>query len=945
MRQARRVGETARLTMHDPLERITATLDADSVRVVGQPGAEVRFDAVRLGRQGSLEAMTAEVADGEGTTRVTRRQAAGSLRLEEWWENGPSGMAQGFVVPVRPTGAGPLVVQQAYSTPLTPTVTEAARTVVFADATGERLRFGGLQAWDAAGQVLAARFVVSGASLDIEVDDAGAAYPVTIDPTWSQQVYLKASNTDPGDLFGSAVAFSGDTMVVGARYEDSAATGVNGEQTSNAAQYSGAVYVFVRIGNTWTQQAYLKASNTERLMYFGTAVAISGDTVVVGALDEDSGSGSYVFVRSGNIWTQQAQLTPTNPRVGHYFGAAVAISGDTVVVGAPWEHGGATGVNGSTTSGAMSSGAAYVFVRSGTTWTQQAYLKASNTFPDHGIYNFLGDKFGSAVAISGDTIVVGAPEEDSDGTGVNGNQANNSHPDAGAAYVFVRRGTNWTQEAYLKASNADEGDLFGGAVAISGDTVVVGAGGEASDATGVNGTQANNSHPVAGAAYVFVRRGTTWTQEAYLKASNADESDSFGDAVAISGDTVVVGAPGEDSAATGVNGDQASDAAGNSGAVYLFSLTADPPSNHWTVLSTGGTQTVEVNAATGVGWVARGEAPWLRVTPGSGTGSGRVEVTAEPHCSDTMRESRVAIAGQVITVSQVPERTRPFCLQVEAVTGTQVTLRWSWAGPIVDEFVLEGGVEPGQRLASLATGRTAPTMTFAAPTGTFYVRVAAVVGGVVTPASEDVKISVNVPAVPLAPVNLMGSTSLLNSRLELRWQNPAGGGVPTGVELDVTGFILKYTSATVTTESNAISEPVSGTFRLPLTETFAFEDVPEGTYTFTVRATNETGSSGSSNPVTLAYPPVRYCMVPETPEALQAYAEGRQLTVRWELPAKGAAPDSYVLTVAGVLNGTLPLGARQVSAPVPPGRYTFTIAAVNGCGTGPASTPYTVVVP
>jgi hypothetical protein len=159
-------------------------------------------------------------------------------------------------------------------------------------------------------------------------------------------------------------------------------------------------------------------------------------------------------------------------------------------------------------------------VRQGTNWSQQAYLKASNTEA--------GDNFGTTVAISGDAIVVGAPYEDSNATGVNGNQSNNSASYSGAAYVFVRSGTNWAQQAYLKASNTELGDALTGTqfdlfvpngVAISGDTVVVGAMNEASNATGVNGNQGNNIAPQAGAVYAFTGAGPTLPPELRLSAS------------------------------------------------------------------------------------------------------------------------------------------------------------------------------------------------------------------------------------------------------------------------------------------------------------------------------------------------------------------------------------------------------------------------------------------
>lgn len=406
-------------------------------------------------------------------------------------------------------------------------------------------------------------------------------------PTPTQQAYFKASNAGTRDEFGYSVAVSGDTAVIGARFESSSATGVNGDQTDNSAPQSGAAYAFVRNGTNWIQQAYLKASNTggplpgeEYGDAFGWSIAISDDTVVVGAPFEDSNaigvngdehnnsapdSGAvYVFVREGTNWIQQAYLKASNPGSGDNFGYSVAISGNTVVVGAPFEDSNATGVNGNQgNNSAAESGAAYVFMRSGTNWIQQAYLKASNSGS--------GDAFGESVGVSGDTIVIGAGGEDSNSIGVNGPQGNNSAAGSGAAYVFARNGTNWTQQAYLKASNTGAGDEFGFAVAISGDTVVAGAAGEDSNATGVNGNQGDNSTPDSGAAYVFVREGTNWSQQAYLKTSyNAAVPVGFGFSVALSVDVLVVGAPGDASNATGVNGDPTNNSATDSGAAYVF---------------------------------------------------------------------------------------------------------------------------------------------------------------------------------------------------------------------------------------------------------------------------------------------------------------------------------------------------------------------------------------
>jgi hypothetical protein len=527
------------------------------------------------GHERSVErAPSAAKAEGQ---RVTYEREEG---VHEWFINDERGLEHGFTIQKRPANASdsetPLLFTLAVRGNLHPMI--SGSEVRFVDNEGAVVVvYANLHVWDAGGKSLPARFLTSNTGIVLSVDERGAHYPITIDPI-AQQAYLKASNTAANDFFGAAVAISGNTVVVGAYGEDSAATGVNGNQADNSASSSGAAYVFVRSGSTWTQQAYLKASNTGAGDLFGASVAISGDTVVVGAYAEDSAASGvngnqasnsatdsgavYVFVRLGSTWTQQAYLKASNTGASDLFGNSVAISGDTVAVGAHTEDSAATGVNGNQAdNSAFASGAAYVFVRSGSIWTQQAYLKASNTGAS--------DLFGSSVAISGDSVVVGAFGEDSAATGVNGNQASSGAPDSGAAYVFVRSGSTWTQQAYLKASNTETSDFFGVSVAISGNTVVVGAYGEDSAATGVNGSQAGNGATDSGAAYVFSRSGSTWTQQGYLKASNTGVSDTFVIA-AISGDTVVVGASGEDSAATGINGNQASNSATDSGAAYVF---------------------------------------------------------------------------------------------------------------------------------------------------------------------------------------------------------------------------------------------------------------------------------------------------------------------------------------------------------------------------------------
>ncbi len=422
---------------------------------------------------------------------------------------------------------------------------------------------------------------VNGNESNNSATDSGAVYVfVKSGTTWSQQAYLKASNADGGDNFGRSIAISGNTIVVGADLECSNATGVNGDGSNNSAFASGAAYVFVKNGTTWSQQAYLKASNTGAGDTFGKSVAISGDTIIVGANGEDSNAiginanesnnsasssgATYVFVRSGNAWSQQAYLKASNTEASDSFGGSVAISNDTIVVGADGEDSNALGIDGmQINNDAGQSGAAYVFVKSGTTWSQQAYLKASNTGAS--------DNFGGSVAISGNTIVVGTPAESSNATGVNGDQNNNSAIQSGAAYIFVRSETMWSQQAYLKASNTEASDSFGESVAISGSTIIIGASREDSNSIEVNVNQFNNIAPQSGAAYVFKLNETVWVQQTYLKASNTEASDNFGGSVTISDGNIIVSAQGEDSNTTGINGNASDNSAESSGAAYVFS--------------------------------------------------------------------------------------------------------------------------------------------------------------------------------------------------------------------------------------------------------------------------------------------------------------------------------------------------------------------------------------
>lgn len=385
------------------------------------------------------------------------------------------------------------------------------------DRDGNGDGFGSSVAIDGDTLVIGARFE------DGDNDDtlsSGAAYVfVKLNGAWVEQSYLKASDGINGDQFGYSVAISGDTLIVGSHLEDT------------TQPNSGAVYVFTRTLNVWSEQTILKASNPGVNDNFGYSIDIDGGYIISGARREDGADNglqndagaAYVFTGSGNSWSQQAYLQASNIGEGDNFGVSVAIDNDTIVVGASLEDGADDGME-------DDMGAAYVFVRSGTTWSQQGnLLTASN--------GEAKDNFGISVDISGESVVVGSHLED----GLD----NMLESSSGAAYVFTRSSVVWSEQAILKSLNVGAGDLFGNAVAIDGDSVIVGARFE--DGDGIGGLD-NNLAFNSGAAYLFTRSQNLWTQQSYLKASNADIRDEFGTAVALSGTNLVATAPSEDSA-------------------------------------------------------------------------------------------------------------------------------------------------------------------------------------------------------------------------------------------------------------------------------------------------------------------------------------------------------------------------------------------------------------
>jgi FG-GAP repeat len=477
----------------NPAQQMRARFMAEGVQVEAKPGdrASQRI-GMKLRSVGYGERAMGVSAAGLTTSgnRIEYRRslvgdddsAAGAIT--EWYVNTAAGLEQGFTLESAPgerRDGERLRVVLALEGDLRAQPVDGGQALEFKDSAGQRvLRYDHLVVWDAGGRELEARMEVRTEGGEdqvwLEVDDRDAVWPVTIDPTFTQQAKLQAADATAGDAFGASVAISGETVVVGARP---------------------ASYVFVRSGATWRQQQRLGAS--------GDSVAISGETIVVGAPSYNGAGGpsqgaAYVFVRNGEVWSQQQQLLAADAASNDRFGTSVAVSGETVVVGAP--SGGA---------GGLRQGAGYVFVRSGEVWRQQDKLQAADAAAF--------DLFGTSVAISGEAIVVGARSYSGAG-----------RPRQGAAYVFVRDGEVWRQQQQLLAWDAVAGDEFGLSVAISGETVVVGKLGPQFSGTGER----------QGAAYVFVRSGEAWRQQQKLQIA---ELTNFGTSVAISGETIVVGAP------------------------------------------------------------------------------------------------------------------------------------------------------------------------------------------------------------------------------------------------------------------------------------------------------------------------------------------------------------------------------------------------------------------
>ncbi|MBL8133844.1 MAG: hypothetical protein JNL42_18425, partial [Anaerolineae bacterium] len=494
-------AEAPSLRAENPDERLTYHFDGSGIEATSWD-TPWRW-TMRLAGYGSPDQLLR--CDAVEPVGVANRVEYRHPELTEWYLNGPLGLEQGFTLAAPPSHcatARQLALRIAFEGDLSAVVRKEDGSIDLVDADNDCvLNYGQLYVSDATGRALPSRFSLgeegSEAYASIVFDVHDAVYPITVDPLVKHSRLVTADDGAAGDKFGFAVSISGTTAVVGAYRAD----GGSGPE-------SGVVYVFVRniATNVWTQQAQLVASDGASGDHFGYAVSIDGNTIAVGAADAHIGGTSdagavYIFTRSGTTWTQQQKVTAADPSASDRLGFAVSVNGDTVAAGAPY----APVVD-------IDQGATYVFVRSGTTWSQQQKITAGGQNDN---------LFGCSLAVRGNKLIIGASAYDEPVVA------------QGAAYLYSRTGSTWSFQQKLTLSTGEFEDNFGTSVDMSpnGLRVIVGS------------PRRNTSYGTdTGSAFVYAWNGTSWALEATLLI-NAAANDRFGQTVAISDKAALVGSP------------------------------------------------------------------------------------------------------------------------------------------------------------------------------------------------------------------------------------------------------------------------------------------------------------------------------------------------------------------------------------------------------------------
>lgn len=552
---------TRRLVAGNPTQRFAATFGDAGVRVApANKEWELALEVTAIGCGGKVVSVGGVSASiSMDANRVEYRRIAGEYRFSEWYVNGPLGIEQGFTLEEPPCAdsGGTVSINVALSGLRARSSRDSRSEIQLVGANDQpRLHMTDLHAKDARGMDLPVKIVTRRGGLELAVDTRNVQYPVYVDPLiWSEQQELVASDTGMAYGFGSAVAVSGNTALVGAyggtlgqpgaayvfvrngmvwfeqqklTASDKAASqrfgwsvSLSGETALIGAFCAGSAYVFVRNGTSWTEQ--------QKLVGYGDwAVSLSGDTAILGGYGDGGVLGSaHVLVRSGTSWTLQQRLEASDGRLNDRFGWSVAVSGDTALIGAIGDS--------------SSPGSAYVFTRSGSTWTEMQKLVAGD--------GAAGDKFGHAVSISSGLAFVGAPGHASQGAG------------SGSVYAFTRGGTTWTQHQKLEASDGAAGAAFGWSVAASADAALIGAVGK-------------------GCVYAFTHNGTTWDQ-----LQKIAEGPAVGWSTAMSGTTGLVG--GSCGVLTGYDVPCSWSLSGGSASVHTFGLANGDPCSTATECASG----------------------------------------------------------------------------------------------------------------------------------------------------------------------------------------------------------------------------------------------------------------------------------------------------------------------------------------------------------------------
>ncbi len=505
--------DSSRFRASNPEHGLCAIVASDGTKILAPERAgetlALSFRLAAIGRAHSSHSVEAPVL----RSRANRLELV-RTGLVEWYVNDHAGLEHGFTLEVPPDD-----IEGRRDTEIEILLDVGPGTEVEIEDHGNsaelrrppgdlRVLYSGLRAWDATGMELDARLEARAGALAILVDDERARYPIEIDPLIVvEEAVVAASDGAYGDEFGWGLAIQGETMFVGAPGDD---------------DDRGAVYVFERQAGVWTQVQKLQASDGSNGDSFGNRLDADGARLVVGARNDDSGAAgdagaAYVFVESGGSWTEEAKLLASDAVSDDWFGLTVAISGDTIVVGTVHDD----------TAGGMDTGSVYVFERDMAGWSETAHLIAFDAGPH--------DNAGQ-VAIEGDLIVVGAARDDVWGAL------------SGSAYVYRRVGGVWSIERKLAPDDGSATDRFGQDVAITGGRIVIGAPGD-HDFTYENG-----------AVYVFAHDGLDWVQTGQFYDPHVLEYDNFGAEVDAVGDRIVVGEPGDDEGYP------------NGGALLLFEL-------------------------------------------------------------------------------------------------------------------------------------------------------------------------------------------------------------------------------------------------------------------------------------------------------------------------------------------------------------------------------------